>query len=156
MAAHVTSLPPASTFSTPAVIVPAVAVTRTAPTERTKRAERSTALNLPTVQADSPATLAARAEQLPEKLSSALVTLAHMPKLRGVYLRSGRTIVWEQKVNSRDLAAIVIMIVEVLNAHFGLLLRQLADVCGEMADEMEEEEMEIIEVEDDSENEMEE
>ncbi|KAH0536271.1 hypothetical protein FGG08_006850, partial [Glutinoglossum americanum] len=105
MLARTTSQPPANTSSTftPFVAVPAH-TDPAVPAEHTEHTESSAAatLSLPmllTVQADSPLTLAAHTEQLLEKSSGALVDLAHMPRLRGVRLRSDRTIIWDRVGN---------------------------------------------------------
>ena len=57
------------------------------------------ALSLPTLQAESPRALAARAEQLPPKASAALRALARLPRVRGIILRGGRDIAWERMGN---------------------------------------------------------
>jgi hypothetical protein len=56
-------------------------------------------LHLPALQATSPATLAVRAEQLPDYASGALVALAAMPRVRGILLREGCEAKWDRLVN---------------------------------------------------------
>src|SRR4051794_32797791 len=105
MPARATSQPPTSTSTKfiPFVAVPARAdpavpahTDSAAPVENaTSSATTVQTMWLPTVQANSPLSLAARVEQLPGKPSGTLADLARMPRLRGVRLRSDRTIVWD-------------------------------------------------------------
>jgi hypothetical protein len=87
-----------SSITTAHTTAAAVTVARSS-TATTNAVTTTAALGLPTLQAESPGTLAARAEQLPEKASAALLALASLPRARGIRLRAGRSILWERVGN---------------------------------------------------------
>src|SRR4051794_29123196 len=117
MPTRATSMPPTSATRTTSIInmspaTPIIAVpvpipeassstrsTATASVASTVAPAATAAFDLPALQTESPRALAARAEQLPAKVSAALQVLARLPRTRGVNLRAGRDIVWDRMVN---------------------------------------------------------